>query len=68
MVGNAIHRRNGRAVNYDSALLIRRHMHFRQSPSLCLKIADFRAFRPCVGHNSCTMYSECVLVNCSQNL
>ena len=26
-------------------------MHFRQIPSLCWKIADFRAFRPCGGHN-----------------
>ena len=35
----------------DSALLTRRHMYFRQIPSLCWKIADFRAFRPCGGHN-----------------
>ena len=38
------------AVNYDSALLTRRHMHFRQIPLLCWKIADFRAFQPFGGH------------------
>ena len=52
IVGNGTHRRNGRTVNYDSALLTRRHMHFRQIPSLCWKIADFRAFGPCGGHNN----------------
>ena len=35
IVGNGTHRRNGRAVYYDSALLTRSHMHFRQIPSLC---------------------------------
>ena len=43
--------RNGCAVNYDSALLTRRQMHFRQIPSLCWKIAEFGAFRPNRGHN-----------------
>ena len=36
-------------------------MHFRQILSLCLKIADFRVFRPCGGHNSsvCLLQSPC---------
>ena len=41
IVDNGTHWRNGRAVNYDSALLTRRHVHFWQIPSLCCKIADF---------------------------
>ena len=54
LVSNGTQRRNGCAVNYDSALLTRRHMHFWQIPSLCWKIADFRAFRPCGGHSRYT--------------
>ena len=68
IVGNGTHRRNGRAVNYDSALLIRRHMHFRQIPSLCLKIADFGAFRPCGGHNSVPLIvSPWLYIACKYN-
>ena len=36
-------------------------MHFRQIPSLCWKIADFRAFRPCGGHNRSIFVKEVVL-------
>ena len=31
-----------------------RHMHCWQIPTLCWKFADFRAFCPCGGHNTCT--------------
>ena len=52
LVSNRIHRRIGRVVNYDSALLTCMHIISLEIQSYCWDITDFRENQTCGGHDN----------------